>query len=131
MGTHLDPLALGLATAAAFLLSGAYYGLLGGKLARLSAVYAEAGPMTPTTVLLELLRTVVVAVVIAGLVGWSGIAGLGAALLLASMLWVAFPMMLLSGSVLHERVPVLLAAIHSGDWLVKLTVITAVVTVYP
>ena len=31
------------------------------------------------------------------------------------------------GSVVHEKVPWRLAAIHSGDWLVKLLLITSVV----
>ncbi len=50
----------------------------------------------------------------------SGLAFAGAA-------WVAFPVVLLVGSVVHEGVPPLRAAIHAGDWLVKLVVITLLV----
>lgn len=46
---------------------------------------------------------------------------------LALALWVAFPAVLLAGSVFHERVPVPLAAIHAGDWLIKLLLITGIV----
>jgi hypothetical protein len=46
---------------------------------------------------------------------------------LAVGLWARFPAVLLTGSVVHEKVPWKLAAIHSGDWLVKLLIITGVV----
>ena len=41
-------------------------------------------------------------------------------------LWVAFPVVLLSGSVVHEKVPWQQAAVHAGDWLVKLLLMSAV-----
>ena len=37
------------------------------------------------------------------------------------------PLVLLSGSVVWERVPVPRAALHTGDWLVKLVAIGALV----
>jgi hypothetical protein len=49
------------------------------------------------------------------------------ALVLGAGLWAAFPVVLLSGSVFHEKVPWQLAAIHAGDWLVKLLLVSAVV----
>ena len=113
MGVHLNPLALGLASAAAFLLSGVYYGLLGGRLARLAPVYAEAGPMAPATILLELLRTVAVALVVAGLVGWSGRrAGPGAAARRRAVGGLPDCAAVRVGPA--RAVPVILAAIHSG-----------------
>ena len=39
------------------------------------------------------------------------------------LLWIAFPVFLLSGSVLWDRRPWQLAVIHSGDWLLKLMLI--------
>jgi len=45
----------------------------------------------------------------------------------AVVAWVGFPVIVLSGSVLHERVPWRLAAIHAGDWLMKLIAITLIV----
>lgn len=126
----VNPLPVAVATVVAFLLSGGYYAVLGGQLARLSPAYAEPNGMSATTVALELVRTLVVAVVLAGLVNVIGIAGLGPALLLAVVLWVGFPAVLLSGSVLHEAVPPLLAAIHAGDWLLKLLVITGIVGIW-
>ena len=55
---------------------------------------------------------------------WLEGAGLG---LLA---WVGFPLVILTGSVLHERYPWPLAAIHLGDWLLKLLLVAAVVSAW-
>ncbi len=55
---------------------------------------------------------------------WPGAVGL------ALGLWLAFPVVLLAGSVFHERYPAQLAAIHAGDWLLKLLVIAIIVTVW-
>ena len=35
-------------------------------------------------------------------------------------LWVGFPLVLWTGAVVHEDTPVRLAALHGGDWLLKL-----------
>ena len=53
-------------------------------------------------------------------------AGLGIAL----ATWVAFPVTLLAGAVIWDNVPLGLAAIHAGDWLVKLLCVTAIATVW-
>ena len=50
---------------------------------------------------------------------------------LALALWIGFPVVLLTGSVIHEKVPPMLAAIHAGDWLLKLLVITTAVALWP
>jgi Protein of unknown function (DUF1761) len=56
-----------------------------------------------------------------------GVTGAASAILLALLAWTAFPLVLLSGSVLHERVPWRLATIHAGDWLLKLVAVTLIV----
>jgi hypothetical protein len=117
-------IAVGAAAVAAFLLSGAYYLLVGGRLAELAPAYAHPRPAALTAAV-ELARNVVLALVMTWLTAGLGI---GAALLTALALWVAFPVVLLAGAVFHERVPVALAAIHAGDWLVKLLAIAALVT---
>ena len=126
----LNVLAVLLATVVAFVISGTYYTALGARLARLSPAYAEPGGLGVVTIVLELVRSLVVAVVVAGLATGLGLDGLGQALRLALVLWVAFPVVLLLGSVIHERVPPLLAAIHSGDWFLKLAAVTSIVTVW-
>lgn len=124
-------LSIVVATVAAFVLSSLWYMLFGRRLAALSLVYADAGARPPGGVVaLELLRSLVVAAVLAVLAArgevdtWLEGAGLG---LLA---WVGFPLVILSGSVLHERYRWQLAAIHLGDWLVKLVVVAAIVSAW-
>jgi Protein of unknown function (DUF1761) len=46
---------------------------------------------------------------------------------LALMLWVGFPVVLLTGSVAWEKAAPVTAAIHAGDWLLKLLLIAAIV----
>lgn len=128
--SDLNVLAILLATVVAFIISGAYYATLGARLARLSPAYAEPGGMTVGTVALELVRSLVVAVTVAALAAGLGLDGLAQALLLGLALWVGFPVVLLMGSVIHERVPPLLAAIHSGDWLLKLAAVATIVTIW-
>jgi len=126
----LNVLAVLLAAVIAFIISGAYYAALGTRLARLSPAYAEPGGMAPADIAVELVRSLVVAVAVAALAAGLGFDGLGQALLLGLGLWVAFPLVLLLGSVIHERVPPPLAAIHAGDWLLKLIVVAAIVTLW-
>ena len=118
------------AAVAVVVLSSVYYGALGDRLARLSPAYAGPRRSAAATVLVELVRNVVLAVVVAGLGRALGVDGVGPAVLLALVLWVAFPVVLLTGSVFHERVPPLLASIHAGDWLLKLVVVSGVGAVW-
>jgi hypothetical protein len=126
----VNVLAVLLSAVVAFLVSGGYYAALGSRLAELSPAYAGPRRSVPVTAVVELVRGGIVAAAIAWLVAGLGISGLPSAVGLALVLWVAFPAVLLSGSVFHERVPVALAAIHAGDWLLKLVLITGVVTVW-
>ena len=121
--------AIAAATVASFVLSGAWYALFGNALARLSPAYAEPGGMRPAPVLLELLRAAVLATVVAAgcrALDLSAAGAAGAAL----VAWVGFPAVLLGGSVLHERVPWRLAAIHAGDWLLKLLAVSVIVAAW-
>ena len=78
----------------------------------------------------ELVRTLVLSVVVAGLTSHLSITDWTGAVQLAFVLWIGFPVILLSGSVLYENVPWKLAAIHAGDWLVKLLIITVILGVW-
>lgn len=127
--SELSPLAIGVATVAAFVVSGGWYAALGSRLAELHPAYGEEQSVRPADIVLELLRSLVVAVGVAALLVATDIDTVGAALLLALGLWVCFPLVILAGSVLHERVPPALAAIHAGDWLVKLLAISVLVHV--
>jgi Protein of unknown function (DUF1761) len=124
-------LSIVVATVAAFVLSFVWYMVFGGRLAALSPAYAaDTARASGTAAVLELLRSLVLAAVVAVLAAevgadtWLEGAGLG---LLA---WVGFPLVLLTGSVLHERYPWRLAAIHLGDWLLKLLLVAAIVSAW-
>lgn len=125
----VDLLAVLGATVVAFVLSSTYYIALGDQLATVSpAAAGEAAP--PWMIAAELLRSLVVVTVIAGLASqtetdeWTG------GLLLGLALWVGFPLVLWAGAMLHERTPWRLAAIHAVDWLIKVLVVTVIVSVW-
>lgn len=115
------------AAVAAFVLSGAWYAGFGKQLARLSPAYAGEGRSPALTAVVELVRNLVLALVVAGLTIFIDIDGWTNAVLLAGAIWIGFPVMILSGSVFHEKVPAKLAAIHAGDWLIKLLAVTLIV----
>jgi len=120
------------AAVAAFVVSSVWYTVFGNAWMELRDVDpATAANMgTPAwTMLFVIGQSLVVAFVLAylvehlGIVDWKGAVGLGA------LVWV-FPAMILLGSVVHENVPLMLAAIHAGDWLVKLLLITVILGVW-
>jgi hypothetical protein len=121
--------ALGVAAVAAFVLSTAYYIAFGRQYAELRGLSAEAAVARPPVwkVVLELVRSLVVASVVAGLTDLLEITDWAEAATLAVSLWVAFPVVLLVGSVIWDDVPPRLAVIHAGDWLLKLVLIAAIV----
>ena len=80
--------------------------------------------------MVELIRTLVVAYVFARLVGLVGIRTWQRAVRLGLWVWIGFPTMILLGSVAHENVPLQLAAIHAGDWLVKVLILAVVPSVW-
>jgi uncharacterized protein DUF1761 len=123
----LNYLAVLVAITAAFVLSGVWYAILGGQLASLHPAYAEPQRTQAATVPVELVRNLVVALVTAVLASQVGTDDAAEGLLLGLLLWIGFPAMILAGSVFHEKVPPRLAAIHAGDWLLKLLLIAGVV----
>lgn len=130
----LNYLAIVAAAVAAFVFSSVYYGVLGKQLAKLSPAYAEAGSGTTRPpawkLLVEVVRGLVVASVLAGLVAELDIADWTEALALGFALWIGFPVVLWTGAIMWEKVPWKLAAIHGGDWLVKVLVIAVIVSVW-
>lgn len=108
-----------------FILSSVYYSVFSKQL----AVFTRADPDTAMPVWkipLELLRSLVIAYVLARLFALVGELGVLEEMSVALLLWVGFPVVLLTGSMLHESVPWQLAALHAGDWLIKLVVIAVI-----
>jgi len=125
--TELNYLAIAAAAVAAFILSAVWYGVFGRQLAKLNDAYAGDQRMPAWKVLAELVRNLVVATALAGIIDRAGIGAVAGAAALGSVMWLAFPVVILAGSVIHENVPPKLAAIHAGDWLIKLTAISVIV----
>lgn len=80
--------------------------------------------------LVEIVRSLVVGYVLARFVwllevdDWLGATQLGV------LVWIGFPLVLWVGSVLWENIPWKLAAIHAGDWLVKILSIVVILGVW-
>jgi hypothetical protein len=94
------------------------------------AAAAAAGAMPAGKLAIEFLRCFVLAYVIAHFVALLGVSNWFIAAHFGILLWIGFPVVLLTGSVLWEHVPVKVAAIHAGDWLVKLLVIPIILSVW-
>ncbi|MBB2925438.1 DUF1761 domain-containing protein [Cellulomonas cellasea] len=117
------------ATVAAFVAAFAYYAVLGSQLARLGSAGGD-GPPPGWMMPVELLRTLAVTCVVAVVVALGDVEGWLAGAALGVVLWVGFPVVLLSGSVVHEKVPWRLAGLHAGDWLVKLVLVSVVLSAW-
>ena len=99
------------AAVAAFVASSVWYIVFGKELAKVSAAFAKGMQKPqPWKMLGVLVTSLVLALVLAYFLG------------LAAMQWV--------GSMLWENVPLKMAAIHAGDWLVKLVLIAVIVGVW-
>jgi hypothetical protein len=123
----VSPLRVAAAAGAAFVTSSAWYAGFGSRLAQLDEAYAGPAPSPAVVAPVELVRSGVVAAAVSVLADRLPVRGPGEALALGAGLWAAFPAVLLTGSVVHEKVPWQQAAIHAGDWLVKLLLVSAVV----
>jgi len=86
--------------------------------------------MPAGNLVIELVRCLVLAYIVARFVALLGINSWMGAVHFGVMLWIGFPVVLLAGSVLWEKTPVKVAAIHAGDWLVKLVVIPIIVSLW-
>lgn len=126
MGSVISVIA---ASIVAFVLSSTYYALLTPTEKRLLGERApERGDRPPPPkILLELARSIVVATVIAGLARYAGLTGISQVLILGLVLWAGFPAVLLTGSMMWEKTPAVTAALHAGDWLIKILAISAIV----
>ena len=119
---------VGVAAVAAFLVSSVYYAAATPLERRsLGDAALDRGRPQAWKVLTELLRTAVVASVFAWAASRAGLESLPGSLALAVVLWAGFPVVLLTGSIIWERVPPVTAAMHAGDWLLKLLLIAVII----
>lgn len=125
----INYMAIVVASVAAFVASSVYYILLGRQLAMLSPAYADTSRPAAWKVAQEPVRNLVVASAVAGLASSLEVEDWTGGMRLAAVLWIGFPAMLLTGSAIHENVAWKLAAIHAGDWLMKLVIIAFIVSI--
>ena len=104
-----------------------WYTVFGNAMMELSEA-ADTGASV-WTMLFVIAQSLVVAFMVAYFVGTLGVADWRGAVGVGALLWIC-PFMILLGSVVHENVPLMLAAIHAGDWLVKLLLIAVIVGVW-
>jgi hypothetical protein len=118
----------------AFVASMAWYIAFAVQRAKLLGIAPDPGtarrPPPPMKVLVELARNAAFAIALSWLIGATGMTDLAGAVRLALLLWLAFPVLILAGSVMWENVPWRLALIHAGDWFVKLVLVAAVLAVW-
>lgn len=123
-------IALGIVVAAiaAFIASSVYYAVFTPVERRvLGDAAIDRGTPPVWKVLVELARTAVVAGALASIGAAADLQSVGGGLLLAGVLWIGFPVVLLTGSMLWERTAAFTAAMHAGDWLLKLVLIAVAV----
>jgi hypothetical protein len=123
-------LAILVAAIVVFVSGFAYYAVLGEQLAAVSGAAATGEQPPPWTLAVEFSRGLILAAVIAGLAAEAEIDQWTGGLLLGLALWIGFPLVLWTGALIHENTPWKLAAIHAGDWLVKLLLVAVIVSVW-
>ncbi len=130
---HVNYLAVLAAAVAVFVLGWLWYSPLlfykpWMRLRGLDPVAAMAGAKMPAgRLVIEFARCLVLAYVIAILVTELHLVRLIGAVHFGVFVWIGFPVLILTGSVLWENTPWKVAAIHAGDWLVKLLTISIIV----
>ncbi len=120
---------LGIAVAAvvAFIVSSVYYAVATPLERRaVGAAALDRGRPRPWKILTELLRTAIVASAFAWIAHRSDDLDIRHGLVLALIMWAGFPLVLLTGSVIWEKVHPATAAMHAGDWLIKLLLIAVI-----
>lgn len=101
------------------------------RLRGMDPMAAMAGAKMPGgKLLIELARCLVLAYVVGRFVILLGVSSWLGAVHFGLFLWIGFPVTLLTGSVLWENIPWKVAAIHAGDWLVKMLVIPLIVSLW-
>jgi hypothetical protein len=127
----MDLVVILVATALCFFLGAVYYVIFGAQLTRVSDAAGSGVQASPWAMGIEVLRCLVLAAVVAGLAAQARVGSWAGGLVLGLVLWIGFPVVLWIGAIVHENIRWRLAAIHAGDWLVKLLAVGVVVSVWP
>ena len=127
--------AIAVTTVAAFVASSLWYMIFGKQRMKLLGndlgATADMRKVQPWKMLGEIVRSFVVAYVLARFVVLLGVVDWKGAVRLGLWIWIGFPFMILVGSVVWDRRPWKLAAIHAGDWLIKILLMAVILAVWP
>jgi Protein of unknown function (DUF1761) len=125
----INYLAVVVTTLAAFVFSSVWYSVFGKARMKLlgndQGATADMRKVSTWKKLFELVRTFVVTLVMAHVIALTGIVRWLDAVQLGIWIAIGFPVMILVGSVMWDKRPWKLAAIHAGDWLVKILLMAA------
>jgi len=131
----INYLAVVVAAVVAFVMGGLWYSpLLFGKawvkLRGIDSAGAAGAQMRPPEILAEFVRSLIVAVVLAGFVVHLGVVNWVGAIYLGLAVWIGFQATSIVGAVIHEHYPSKLYAIHTGDALAKTLVMAVILGVW-
>jgi hypothetical protein len=117
---------------AAFVMSSLYYSplLLGNVWPAVDPGPAAGASPSIGTAVAEFARTLVITCVLARVIALLGNGKWKSAVGLAVWLWFGFSATMWVGAIMWEKTPWQIAAIHSGDWLLKTLLITAIIGVW-
>jgi hypothetical protein len=121
---EINYFALMVAVVAAFFASFVWYILFAKQMAKQGS--ASTGKPNPKLIAGEFVKNAVLAVALSYFVNQLGLYTLFSVVHLSLLLWIAFPVLILISSVMYEKMPLKLAAIHAGDWLLKLLLMIAI-----
>lgn len=130
---NINYLAVLVAAIAAFVASGVWYAVFGNTMVRLQGAWRGAeAPESPEPwrYAVFFVAILVLSTAIAVLIDLTGVAGAAESIGLGVLLWVGFVLTQWVNSIAGEDVPVGLAAIHGGDWLLHVVIITGIVGVW-
>ena len=120
---------MAIATGTAFVFSSLYYAMLASTWRAVDPASLAGTPASPLRIGAEIVRTFAIVCVLARLLRMLGSRGWVSVLSLASLLWFGFSFVMWTGAIMWEGTPWAVAAIHSGDWLIKSLLISSLLYV--
>lgn len=126
--SEINFFALGVSVVTAFFASFIWYTMLAKVRARLSPSTSQKPDLS--LILGELVKNTILAFVLGYLVSRLGIRIFAEVFHLSLLLWIAFPVLILASSVMYEKVPLKLAAIHAGDWTIKILLMCTILALW-
>lgn len=114
----------------AFVVSMVYYIIFANARKKLNSAATDIKRPQPVKLSIEIIRNILLAFVLCYLIAQVGVTNWMGGASLGFRLWIGFPLILLSGSVMWENVPWKLASIHAGDWLIKLLLMCIILSIW-